>query len=72
MEARHGLWKSGAVVLVAGMLAFAANVSARSGSSSAVAARSPKMVLTSSTDTLPSTTSAASLYLSNWQNMQAI
>ncbi len=28
--------------------------------------------LTSSTDTQPSTTSAASLYLSNWQNIQAI
>ena len=53
------------LVRVAGMLAFAANVSARSGSSYAVATRSPKMVLTSSTDTLPSTTSAGSPYLSN-------
>ncbi len=33
---------------------------------------SPKVALASGTDTLPSTTSAASIYLSNWQNMQAI
>ncbi|MCU1489752.1 MAG: hypothetical protein JWM85_1157, partial [Acidimicrobiaceae bacterium] len=32
----------------------------------------PKVQLTSGTDTSPSTTSAASIYLSNWSNMQAI
>lgn len=44
--------------------------------SRATTARQPaevhKAVLTADTDTEPSSTSAASLYLSNWQNMQAI
>ena len=44
----------------------------RHKSASGPLARLPKVELASSSDTLPSTTSAASIYLWNWQDMQAI
>ena len=44
----------------------------RSNKQAVKAEKVTKAILTSGSDTLPTTTSAASLYLSNWQNIQAI
>ncbi len=81
MRRRRCWWDRGVIALVAGMLVFAGTLAATSGgasrghtsaSHSAKAGKIVKAILTSGTNTQPSTTSAASLYLSNWENIQAI
>lgn len=75
MRRRHSwLWKRGVVLVAMTMiLAPAAAVKQSSGLvHRSLPTRALKAELTSGSDTLPSTTSVASIYLSNWQNIQAI
>jgi GH15 family glucan-1,4-alpha-glucosidase len=67
MGIRRWLWKRVAIVMAAAVV-ITPLVAVRP----AAAVRGTHAQLVSNTDTLPSTTSAASLYLSNWQDMQAI
>lgn len=72
MRRKHvWLWKR-AVILLAAVVVIAPLTATKVKQSSSVPVRSLKTELTSDSDTLPSTTSAASLYLSNWEDIQAI
>lgn len=77
MRYRRGLIVPITMLLLVGLVLWTGTTARTSHSTapsrhSAKPVLAPKMVLTSGSDTLPSTTSAASLYLSNWQNIQAI
>ncbi len=80
MRRRRGWSSRGGIALIsavlcAGTLAATVGRVSHSNTGSSHVAKAQKVakaILTSGTDTQPSTTSAASLYLSNWANMQAI
>ena len=65
-------WKRAAIFVAAGLVIAPMTANSTKQSPSKLAVVHLKAALASGTDTLPSTTSAASLYLSNWQNIQAI
>jgi GH15 family glucan-1,4-alpha-glucosidase len=70
------LWKRAALFVAAALVIAPMTANAAKEPSNSPVRHLPmshlKAALASGTDTLPSTTSAASLYLSNWQNIQAI